>query len=141
MHVFVLAILMALVRGLTAALKQRPRQKPSRPLCAECASVHMQFGATGRNEVFCTFGGGVRPVKLDVLYCTDYRDRNVPRAWCGLGSCRTSRVLKRGPSETAQARSPISRGEERARNGAPIRVPAMLYLRSVSGWPALLSVT
>ena len=38
----------------------------------------MQYGATGRNAVFCTFGGGVRPVRLDVLYCTDYRNRNTP---------------------------------------------------------------
>ncbi len=44
---------------------------------AGCAFVHMQYGATGRNTVFCTFGGGVREVKLDVLYCTDYRNRNV----------------------------------------------------------------
>jgi len=40
----------------------------------------MQYGAAGKNAVFCTFGGGVREVKLDVLYCTDYRNRNaVPR--------------------------------------------------------------
>jgi hypothetical protein len=38
----------------------------------------MQYGATGRNAVFCTFGGGVRQVKLDVLYCTDYQNRNAP---------------------------------------------------------------
>lgn len=36
----------------------------------------MQYGATGRNAVFCTFAGGVRHVKLNVLYCTDYRNRN-----------------------------------------------------------------
>ena len=47
-------------------------------MCAQCSFVHMQYGATGRNAVFCTFGGGVRAVKLDVLYCTDYRDRNAP---------------------------------------------------------------
>ena len=34
--------------------------------------------ATGRNAIFCTFGGGVRQVNLDVLYCTDYRNRNAP---------------------------------------------------------------
>jgi hypothetical protein len=38
----------------------------------------MQYGATGRNAVFCTFGGGVRQVKIDVLYCTDYHDHNTP---------------------------------------------------------------
>ena len=73
------AVFMGIVRGLSAALK-RPRAKPARALCAECSFVHMQYGTTGRNAVFCTFGGGVREVKLDVLYCTDYCDRNaVPR--------------------------------------------------------------
>jgi hypothetical protein len=38
----------------------------------------MQYGAAGKNAVFCTFGGGVREVKLDVLYCTDYRNPNAP---------------------------------------------------------------
>jgi len=57
---------------------KQPREKPPRPLCQECAFVHMQYGARGRNQVFCTFGGGVRSVKVDVLYCTDYRDRNSP---------------------------------------------------------------
>lgn len=80
MPLFVFAILMGIVRGLLAALK-RPRKKPLRALCADCSFVHMQYGATGRNSVFCMFGGGVREVKLDVLYCTDYRDRNAaPRS-------------------------------------------------------------
>jgi hypothetical protein len=61
-----------------APLLRRKRAKRSRGLCAGCAFVHMQYGATGRNAVFCTFGRGVRPVKLDVLYCTDYRNRNAP---------------------------------------------------------------
>ena len=56
----------------------KPRRKEQRGLCAGCAFVHMQYGATGRNAVFCTFGGGVREVKLDVLYCTDYMNRNAP---------------------------------------------------------------
>ena len=47
-------------------------------LCAACTFVHMQYGASGRNAVFCTFGGGVREVELDVLYCTDYGNRNAP---------------------------------------------------------------
>ena len=38
----------------------------------------MQYGATGRSAVFCTYGGVGREVKLDVLYCTDYRNRNAP---------------------------------------------------------------
>ncbi len=59
-------------------VRTKPPGQTQRGLCAQCAFVHMQYGATGRNTVFCTFGGGVREVKLDVLYCTDYRDRNGP---------------------------------------------------------------
>jgi len=75
MPLFVFAMFVGIVRGLIAALKRR-REEPARALCVDCAFVHMQYGATGRKAVFCTFGGGVRPVKIDVLYCTDYRDRN-----------------------------------------------------------------
>jgi hypothetical protein len=67
-----LGLVIALLRAVRRARKQRPRG-----LCAGCAFVHMQYGATGRNTVFCTFGGGVRPVTIDVLYCTDYRGRYV----------------------------------------------------------------
>ena len=54
---------------------RRVRIGRPRGLCAGCQFTHMQYGATGRNAVFCTFGGVVRPVRIDVLYCTDYRDR------------------------------------------------------------------
>jgi hypothetical protein len=69
--VYVLAI------AVTRLMRRLGAKLPQRGLCARCSFVHMQFGATGRNAVFCTFGGGVRPVMIDVLYCTDYRDRNV----------------------------------------------------------------
>ena len=70
-------VVIALAR-LVRYLRTKPSRRTQRRLCADCAFVHMQYGATGRNAVFCTFGGGVREVKLDVLYCTDYRDRNAP---------------------------------------------------------------
>ena len=70
-------IVIALAR-LVRYVRTKPPRRGQRGLCAGCAFVHMQYGATGRNAVFCTFGGGVREVKLDVLYCTDYRDRNAP---------------------------------------------------------------
>jgi hypothetical protein len=71
------AIVIGLAR-LVRYVRTRPPRRDRRGLCAHCAFVHMQYGATGRNAVFCTFGGGVREVKLDVLYCTDYRNRNTP---------------------------------------------------------------
>jgi hypothetical protein len=62
----------------TRKIRTKRARPASRGLCAGCEFVHMQYGATGRNAVFCRFGGGVRMVKIDVLYCTDYRDRNAP---------------------------------------------------------------
>ena len=65
--------------GFYRAIRARRVPKP-RGLCAGCAFVHMQYGVNGRNAVFCTFNGVVRPVQIDVMYCTDYRDRNaLPR--------------------------------------------------------------
>ena len=75
--VLVWAIAIALAR-LVRYVWTKPPRPVQRGLCAGCAFVHMQYGATGRNAVFSTFGGGVRQVKLDVLYCTDYRNRNAP---------------------------------------------------------------
>lgn len=60
------AIAIALAR-LVRYVRTKPPGRAQRGLCAGCAFVHMQYGATGRNAVFCTFGGGVREVKLDVL--------------------------------------------------------------------------
>lgn len=59
---------------------RRKRAPQPRGLCVDCSFAHIQYGANAKRATFCTFGAGVRPVALDVLYCTDYRDRNaVPR--------------------------------------------------------------
>jgi hypothetical protein len=91
----VLVVVISIVRGVSEAVK-RTRAKRPRALCAGCAFVHMQYGATGRTAVFCTFGGGVRAVKLDVLYCTDYRDRNAPPRLVQVGFAPEVRVIQAG---------------------------------------------
>jgi len=59
---------------------KRKRMPKPRALCAECSFAHIQYGTKAQRAIFCTYGGGVRPVGLDILYCTDFRDRNaVPR--------------------------------------------------------------
>jgi hypothetical protein len=67
---------------------RRKRAVKPRGLCAGCAFVHMQYGASGRNAVFCTFGAVVRSVQINVLYCTDYRDRSVPPRLVRIGFAR-----------------------------------------------------
>jgi hypothetical protein len=52
------------------------KAKPT-PLCADCSFAHVQYAANARRAISCTFGGAVRPMKLDVLYCTDYRARDM----------------------------------------------------------------
>jgi hypothetical protein len=69
---------------------RRLRTRRPRGMCAGCTFVHMQYGAAGRNAVFCTFGGVVRPVQIEVLYCTDYRDRSVPERLVRIGFARSS---------------------------------------------------
>lgn len=74
-------LLMIVVRLIVMAINSlvRRRNAPkAKPLCNECTFAHIQFGACGRRAISCTFGGGVRPLKLDVLYCTDYGPRHAP---------------------------------------------------------------
>lgn len=73
MFTVILYLIVLVLFRVAAQLKRAP--KP-RGLCAECAFAHIQHGANARSATFCTYGGVVRPVKLDVMYCTDYRDRN-----------------------------------------------------------------
>lgn len=50
----------------------------SEPLCAACFHAQMQYGANARRAISCAYGGAVSPVKLDVLYCTNYQARSQP---------------------------------------------------------------
>jgi hypothetical protein len=65
------------IEGVFAGMRKAREAKPQ-PLCADCFFAHVQYGTSGRRAISCTYGGAVRPMKLDVLYCTDYRARNLP---------------------------------------------------------------
>ena len=56
---------------------RKSRAPKAQPLCVNCFFAHVQYAANARLAVSCTFGGTVRPMKLDVLYCTDYRARDL----------------------------------------------------------------
>jgi hypothetical protein len=55
--------------------REKGKPKPQ-PICTDCLFAHVQYPSKGRPAISCTFGGAVRTMKLDVHYCTDYRDRN-----------------------------------------------------------------
>jgi hypothetical protein len=60
----------------------------------------VQYAVNGKRAISCTYGGGVRPVRIDVLYCTDYCNRNAPRRVAAIGF-----ALEREPAELAEAAS------------------------------------
>jgi len=78
MPLFILAMFCRAV--FEAVRERRAVARKVRPdsLCADCYFAHVQYAANARRAISCTYGGAVRPMKLDVLYCTDYRDRNLP---------------------------------------------------------------
>ena len=72
---FLISIVRLIVATITNAGRERKENKP-RPLCTDCAHAHVQYAVNGRRAIACTFAGAMRPVQIDVMYCTDYRDRN-----------------------------------------------------------------
>lgn len=80
MPLIIIAMLFKLVLdGIRECVRKTNESKPA-PLCAGFVFAHVQYGANARRAISCTYGGGVRPMKLDVLYCTDYRARDMPVA-------------------------------------------------------------
>jgi hypothetical protein len=73
----IIALLCRIAVGAVRAIRNSRENKPA-PLCADCSYAHVQYAANARRAISCTYNGGIRPMKLDVLYCTDYRDRDVP---------------------------------------------------------------
>ena len=67
----------AVVQAIRAGIRKMRATKP-KPLCTDCFHAHVQYGTKAQRAISCTYGGGVRPIKLDVLYCTDYCARTLP---------------------------------------------------------------
>ena len=74
---FYLILVNALIRLAGAVVRQKREPKPA-PVCADCSFVHMQYAMNGKRVISCTFAGTLRPITINVMYCTDYRDRNAP---------------------------------------------------------------
>jgi|HubBroStandDraft_5_1064220.scaffolds.fasta_scaffold74371_2 hypothetical protein len=76
MPLLVLIVFFNAVRTFVHTFTNKTKEVKSEPLCSECSYAHMQYGANAERVISCTYGGGVRRIKLDVLYCTDYLERN-----------------------------------------------------------------
>jgi hypothetical protein len=78
MPMFIFALLFNFVLETIRVLRRNQRKAKPEPLCASCLHAHMQYGTNARRAISCAYAGTVRPMKLDVLYCTDYQARNLP---------------------------------------------------------------
>jgi hypothetical protein len=72
--VFILKFVAEVVRMVV----RRAREVKVEPLCLDCLHAHVQYASNGRRAISCGYGGAVRPMKLDVLYCTGYCPRSAP---------------------------------------------------------------
>jgi len=70
----VIFVLFRLIVEVVRVVRGNRERKPQ-PVCVGCVFAHVQYAANGRIAISCTFGGGVRMMNLDVVYCTDFRDR------------------------------------------------------------------
>lgn len=78
MPALVFVLLFKMIFEAVRVFRNKAREAKPAPLCADCFFAHVQYAANARRAISCTYGGAVRPMKLDVLYCTDYRARGMP---------------------------------------------------------------
>jgi hypothetical protein len=84
MEITCLIFLVALIRGLLSAIRNRQpaittlTSNSSQSLCSTCAYAHIAHGFDDRRKLIaCTYAGSVRPLKFAVSACTLYCNRNV----------------------------------------------------------------
>jgi hypothetical protein len=87
MPALLFVLFVRMVEAVCKHLRQARSPKP-RTLCTDCSHAHVQYAVNGRRAIACTFAGTVRPVLLDVMYCTDYRDRNAAPRVVSVGFVR-----------------------------------------------------
>jgi hypothetical protein len=73
MEIAVLVVVSLLVRLVKASRVRAPK---AQSVCLGCAFAHVQYGADGRISISCTYAGGLRAMKMNVAYCTEFRNRH-----------------------------------------------------------------
>lgn len=78
MSTFIFALVFKFVLETVRAVHRDKREAKAEPLCAGCLHAHVQYGAKAKRAISCAYSGRVRPIRLEVLYCTDYQTREQP---------------------------------------------------------------
>jgi hypothetical protein len=77
MPFFVFVMFLKVIYEAIRGFHKKNRAAKAEPLCVGCLHAHVQYATNARRAISCAYGGSVRPMKLDVLYCTDYQARNL----------------------------------------------------------------
>ena len=85
--VLVVMFVKAVFEGVRVS-RAKAREMKAETLCARCQYAHVQYAVNAKRAISCAYGGAVRPMKLDVLYCTDYQLRNSPTRTRTIGFVR-----------------------------------------------------
>jgi len=90
MPLIVLVLLFRLVLAAIRAFREKTRSRGDKPEppCIRCTYSQVLHGANARRAISCLFGGAVRPVELDVLYCTAFQSRYQPAHTRAIGFVR-----------------------------------------------------
>jgi hypothetical protein len=88
MPLFVFVLLFKTVFEAVRVFRDNGRKVRPEPLCTACFHAHVQYAANAQRAISCAYGGAVRPMKLDVLYCTDYQARSLPMRPRAIGFVR-----------------------------------------------------
>jgi hypothetical protein len=76
MPFFVLVMFVKAIYEAIRVFRKKSRAAKPESLCVGCLHAHVQYAANARRAISCVYGGAIRPMKMDVLYCTDYETRN-----------------------------------------------------------------
>lgn len=77
MGTLVFVVIVRLIMEIIKAVNGTTREPKPQPICVRCSFAHVQYAQNGSTAISCMFGGSPRPMKLNVAYCTDFRDRTI----------------------------------------------------------------
>jgi hypothetical protein len=88
MPLLIFVMFLKVIHEASRVFRKKKRGAKPEPLCVGCLHAHVQYAADAKRAISCAFAGALRPMKLDVLYCTDYETRNAPVRTRAVGFAR-----------------------------------------------------
>jgi len=80
METLSLILVFAVIRAIMELVEHlNSRPTANEPLCVRCAFAHIESRDTGRRDLYCGVGGGLRKLRGVISFCTSFSVRVAPR--------------------------------------------------------------